>query len=39
MTIEEWIVARQERAGSQLEQACEDRIEIALAARLQHNEF
>src|SRR5262245_52807031 len=33
--IEEWITAYDQRAGSQSRQGCEDRIEVALGARLQ----
>ena len=33
--IEEWITADYERAGSQSGQGCEDRIEVALGARMQ----
>src|SRR5262245_38855594 len=32
--IEKWITADHERVGSQLQQGCEDRIEVTLAARI-----
>src|SRR4029453_5051979 len=37
--IEKWITADHERAGSQSGQGCEDRIEVALGARMQDMEL
>ena len=37
--VEEWVTADYERAGSQSGQGCEDRIEVALGARMQDMEL